>query len=207
MLDSARSMASILVVCTGNICRSPMAEGFLRRSLASREAIGIGLSSAGISGWGGSRAMPESVEAAAERGADISAHLARRLDPQMLEAADLLLGMSVEHRDAAVALAPSVASRAFTLKELVRLVEALPPVDRVATDSGQVLLERVDAAEALRRSGFAGNPLDDDVVDPLGLPLDSYRAVAWELDEWCDRLVDGLIGKKQAPAPMWSAEG
>jgi protein-tyrosine phosphatase len=206
MLHSPRSMASILVVCTGNICRSPMAEGFLRRSLASRGATGIELSSAGTHGWDGSGATPESVEAAAERGADISAHLARRLALEMLQA-DLVLAMSVEHREAAVALAPSVAPRAFTLKELVRLLESLPPREGAGMEPGAALLERVRAAEALRRTGFPGNPLDDDVVDPLGLAFDSYRAVAWELDEWCGRLVDGLLGKEEAPAPLWSAEG
>jgi hypothetical protein len=49
----------------------------------------------------------------------------------------------------------------------------------------------------LRLEGFTGNPLDDDIVDPLGLPLESYRAVAWELGEWCGRLVDGLFGMDQ----------
>jgi protein-tyrosine phosphatase len=200
-------MASILVVCTGNICRSPMAEGFLRRSLASRRATPIDLSSAGTYGWDGSGATPESVEAAAERGADISRHQARRLGAEMLESADLVLAMSAEHRDAATALAPAAAPRAFTLKELVRLLEALPQGEWGGGDPAPVLLERVEAAKALRRSGFTGNPLDDDIVDPLGLGLDSYRAVAWELDEWCSRLVDGLLGEARASAPVRSAEG
>jgi protein-tyrosine phosphatase len=207
MLHSPRPMASILVVCTGNICRSPMAEGFLRRSLAARGATPIELASAGTHGWDGSGATPESVEAAGERGADISAHLARRVNGEMLASADLVVAVSAEHRAGAVALAPQAAARAFTLKELVRLLEALPQEEREGGEPGSVLLGRVEAAEALRRSGFAGNPLDDDIVDPLGLPLDSYRAVAWELDEWCSRLVDGLLGKAQAPAPLGSAEG
>ena len=204
MLDSRRSMASILVVCTGNICRSPMAEGFLRRLLVSRGVTGIELRSAGTSGWDGSGAVPESVEAAAERGADITAHLARRLDRDMLEEADLILAMCAEHRDAISVLAPSATPRAFTLKELVRLLEGLPPPAPDGADPGEVLRDRVEAAEAQRASGFAGNPLDEDVSDPLGLPMASYRAVAWELDEWCARLVDGFLGAAQ-PTPLWSA--
>jgi hypothetical protein len=39
-----------------------------------------------------------------------------------------------------------------------------------------------------------GNPHDEDVVDPLGMPMESYRAIAWELDEWVARLLDGLFG-------------
>ena len=65
----------------------------------------------------------------------------------------------------------------------------------------------MEEADALRRSGFAGNPLDDDVADPLGLPLASYRAVAWELDEWVERLVNGLLGRVEDRAPMWNVEG
>jgi protein-tyrosine phosphatase len=200
-------MASILVVCTGNICRSPMAEGFLRRLLSSRGVTGIELRSAGTSGWDGSAAAPESVEAAAERGADITAHLARRLDREMLEEADLILAMCAEHRDAISALAPSAEPRTFTLKELVRLLEELPPpaADGGGADLGEVLRDRIGAAEALRRSGFEGNPLDEDISDPLGLPMASYRAVAWELDEWSARLVDGLLGAAR-PASLWSAE-
>ena len=41
-------------------------------------------------------------------------------------------------------------------------------------------------------------PNDEDVADPLGMPLDSFRAVAWELDEWCSRLVVGLVGRAEA---------
>ena len=55
-------------------------------------------------------------------------------------------------------------------------------------------------AARAREAGFTGNPLDDDVADPLGLPLQSYRAIAWELDQWIARLVDGLFGAEQASA-------
>ena len=71
-------MSEILVVCTGNICRSPMAEGFLRAALVERlgEAAPV-VSSAGTAGWDGSGAMDESIRVAQERGVDIRAHLAR----------------------------------------------------------------------------------------------------------------------------------
>jgi protein-tyrosine phosphatase len=194
-------MASILVVCTGNVCRSPIAEGLLRAGLASRlgrEAPAV--SSVGTTGWSGSGADPNSVEAAAERGVDISGHRARRLSDQHVASATLILAMSGEHARAVVAREPDAASRTFTLKELVRLLEALPP------SSGPDLASRVAAAEELRSSGFAGNPDDEDVADPLGLPLDSFRAVAWELDEWIARLVDGLLGQPEA-AVAGAADG
>lgn len=187
-------MTSILIVCTGNICRSPMAEGFLRDGLVARfgeQAPTV--SSAGTAGLEGQAASAGSVRAAAERGSNIEAHRARRLTAGMLRDADLVLCMAGEHRDQVAALAPAVTGRTFTLKELVRLLEASEASDPPGDDR-EVLADRVAAAEALRASGFAGNPLDEDVADPLGMPLESYRAIAWELEGWCLRLLDGVFG-------------
>lgn len=186
-------MTSILVVCTGNICRSPMAEGFLRDALIRRFGDRApGVSSAGTIGWTGSPASPESVVAAAERGSDIESHQARELRPPMIEEADLILCMAGEHLEAVVGDVPGASARTFTLKELVRLLEALPPAP-LAIDP-DAFVDRVAAAHELRLLGEARNPHDEDISDPLGLPLDTYRAIAWELDGWNARLVDGLFG-------------
>jgi len=194
-------MASkILVVCTGNVCRSPVAEGLLRRALNERFGDDApDVASAGTAAWEGSGAMPESVRAAAERGVDIADHVARLLTQALVAQADLLVGMAVEHRDAVGDLVPEAAARSFTLKELVRLLEALPPGAGPARGPG--LEARVGEADALRRRGSEGNPWDEDVVDPLGMPLDTYRAIAWELDGWTDRLVEGLFGPVPAVVP------
>ncbi len=195
-------MASILVICTGNVCRSPIAEGVLRAALDTRlhdEAPLV--ASTGTAGWEGSGAMPESVAAAAEHGVDISGHSARRLRLEHVRASDLVLAMATEHREEVVRVEPEAAVRTFTLKEIVRLLEALPPADAAAERSAGWLPARVREADELRHSGFAGNPHDEDVADPLGMPIDSYRAIAWELEMWCGRLVDGLIGSAPATLP------
>ena len=190
-------MTSILVVCTGNICRSPIAEGMLRDALAARFGERAPtVSSAGTRGVDGSAPTPEAVTAAGERGIDIAAHRARRL-AQVPHDADLVIAMAGEHRDI-LGDETGLGERSFTLKELVRLLESLPPVPPDARPGS--LPERVYQASAARRAGFAGNPLDDDVVDPIGMPLQSYRAIAWELDEWVGRLVDGLYGAVPVPA-------
>jgi protein-tyrosine phosphatase len=192
-------MSSILVVCTGNICRSPIAEGLLRKALTSRFGAGApSVSSAGIWGVIGSSATPEAVTAAEERGVDIRNHVARRVSGMPPIDDDLVLGMAREHRDALVDLDEWLRDRTFTLKEFVRLVESLPPA--VDGDPSVSLHERVAQAAAARADGFSGNPHDEDVVDPLGLPMQSYRAVAWELDEWIARLVDGLFGPVEVRA-------
>jgi protein-tyrosine phosphatase len=183
-------MTSILVICTGNICRSPIAEGLLRDALRRRFGVSApSVASAGTSGLEGSGAMPESVLAASELGIDIGGHVARRLTPALAAEADLLLCMARDHRDM---FGPPLDERAFTLKELVRALETLPPP---AADAGpEALRERVAAADQARRSGAVANPYDDDIADPLGQPLEAYRAIAWEIETWNDRLVSSLFG-------------
>jgi protein-tyrosine phosphatase len=189
-------MTTILVICTGNICRSPIAEGLLRDALQHRFAEGAPeVSSAGTSGLEGSGAMPESVQAAAELGIDIGDHVARRLSTAMAEGSDLLLCMSKEHRHIAAA-ASDHGDRAFTLKEVVRLLESLPAA---AADAGpEILVERIAAANLARVRGAVPVSYDDDIADPLGQPLEAYRAVAWELETWIERLVNGLFGTVEA---------
>ena len=187
-------MVSILVVCTGNVCRSPLAEGFLRATLEGRLGPSApAVSSAGTAGWEGSPAMAESVAAAAERGVDISGHRGRALTREHVDDADLIVAMAAEHRDAVARSVRDAEGRTFTLKELVRLLDELP--DAAASEpQPEALAARLAEADRLRRSGFEGNPHDEDVVDPLGMPIDTYRAVAWELDEWSRRLADALFG-------------
>jgi protein-tyrosine phosphatase len=190
-------MASILAVCTGNVCRSPLAEGSLRIALGARSSgVPIDVTSAGTMGWTGSSADPYSVQAGAERGIDISSHIARATTREGLRDAALVIGMAPEHVEIVIRLVPAAAGKSFTLKELVRLLEALPAPG--PGEPEEVLMARVSQADVLRRSGFEGDPLDEDIADPLGMPLAAFRAVASEVDEWCARLADGLLGR--APA-------
>lgn len=186
-------MAHVLVICTGNICRSPIAEGSLRSALDGRfGADAPSVDSAGTQGWEGSGPQPGSVAAAAEREIDISGHVARLLTREMIGGADLVLAMAGEHRDFVEEMDPGALARTFTLKELVRLLDALPPA--APSSDARSLAARVAEAHELRRGGFSGNPHDQDVADPLGQPRNVYHAIAWELDAWIDRLVDGLFG-------------
>jgi protein-tyrosine phosphatase len=197
-------MASILVVCTGNVCRSPLGEGFVRRALVDRLGVDAPeVSSAGTAGWEGSGATPESVQSGAERGLDVGGHRARRLTDAMIEGADLVVTMAGEHRDEVAAAMPAVAARTFTLKELVRLLEALEPLEGPSA----AITQRVRDADTLRHAGSVGNPLDEDVVDPLGKPLDTYRAIAWEIEQWSERLAEGLAGPVPAAVPPLGKEG
>jgi protein-tyrosine phosphatase len=186
-------VASILVVCSGNLCRSPFAEGVLRRLLTERFGPSAPeVSSVGTIARDGEPATREAIAVASEHGIDASSHAARRLTREDLAEADLVLAVSAEHRDEVGRLDPQAIRKTFTVKELVRLLEDLP--DRPDAGGPESLAERVAEADALRRAGFDGNPDDEDVADPLGQPLETYRAVAWELAAWSARSVRGLFG-------------
>jgi protein-tyrosine phosphatase len=87
----------VLVVCTGNVCRSPMAAAILRRQLAERGAIGVEVTSAGTAPWDGAPASEGSYLIALEHGLDLSDHRARQLTTDLVADADLVFGMSPQH--------------------------------------------------------------------------------------------------------------
>lgn len=88
----------ILLVCTGNICRSPLAAALLERSLATRGLTGITVSSAGTGAWDGAPASEGAYLVGLERGLDLSGHRARLLSRELVEASDLIFTMARHHR-------------------------------------------------------------------------------------------------------------
>lgn len=116
-IDVQRLAARIvLFVCTGNTCRSPMAEGLARKMLSERfecpaedlPARGLWVLSAGVSAYAGAPASPESIDVAAEFGADIRPHRSRPLNPQLLAAADDVIAMTRGHALAIAAAFPGL---------------------------------------------------------------------------------------------------
>lgn len=101
---------SVLVVCVGNICRSPVAEAMLRRALPAKQ-----FGSAGLGALVGQGVEPSARELAEAEGLDVSGHQARQLTREMLVAADLILVMSQGQRRAVGELAPQVLGKTMTL--------------------------------------------------------------------------------------------
>lgn len=168
-----------------------MAEAVLRSALAARGVRGVRVASAGTGAREGATPVPDALEALAERGYDGSGHRARRLTPAMVEGADLVLAMAAEHRDEVVRLLPQALTKTFTLKEFVSLLQRTGK--RLEEGPGERLRAAAREAEELRRSGEA--PVkDEDVADPLGLPLETYRATLWEVEDLVERMVERVFG-------------
>lgn len=87
------------MVCTGNICRSPLAEALLRAELAKRGVDGVTVSSAGTGASDGTPASNGSYLVGLEHGLDLSGHRARGLTPAVVAESDIILTMSDHHKD------------------------------------------------------------------------------------------------------------
>jgi protein-tyrosine phosphatase len=105
----------ILVVCVGNICRSPMAEALLKSAL--REQDGYTVESAGLGALVGHPAADFSLELMEEMGEDIYAHIARQIHPDMVRAADLVLVMESGHKRAIDDADPTARGKVHRLGE------------------------------------------------------------------------------------------
>src|SRR4051794_7273086 len=88
---------NLLFVCTGNTCRSPMAEAIARAELERRGWSNVRVASAGLAAAAGEPATREAVVVAARRGLDLGGHRARQLSAEIIGWADLVLGMSSSH--------------------------------------------------------------------------------------------------------------
>jgi protein-tyrosine-phosphatase len=183
-------MVTFLFVCTGNICRSPLADMFMTDRSQRLLNGAVRVQSAGIAA--GRWVSPEALDTAREKGLDGSALRPTQVTPEMLRTADLVVTMTADHTAEVLDLAPDVADKTFTLKELVGLVSAVrkpePSTER------ESILARIAELHRLRASRAAGNGPAQDVRDPLGLPMSVYREVAADIEAGVDELVRGLFG-------------
>ncbi|WP_158548579.1 low molecular weight phosphatase family protein [Blastococcus sp. TF02A-26] len=199
----------LLFVCTGNICRSPVAERLTmaRASQAladSPELTRIEVVSAGTRAEPGAAMAPHSARALEQLGGTAAGFRARRLTAELAESADLVLTLAREHRTAVLGLAPRGLRRTFTLAEAAEPVAvadlsglALVPMEQRARELGL----RLDAARSRRQSGSA-----DDVADPMGHRAAVHADVASRIHRAIGPLADVLFtsvrDRLSAPLPV-----
>ncbi|MCA5893009.1 low molecular weight phosphatase family protein [Isoptericola sp. NEAU-Y5] len=179
----------ILVVCTGNICRSAAAEHLLARGLDDSVAP----ASAGTQGLPGWPVDPPVAARLAADGIDASAFRSRPLTAGMMAEADLVLTLTGAHRAAALELYPARVRQTLTLGELSRLASTLPAGAVSGSTDAERLAALVEAALA-RRPLFVGAGADDDVPDPYRRPDDEYERAYAQLSRHVDRLLTALHG-------------
>ncbi|HDP70509.1 MAG TPA: low molecular weight protein arginine phosphatase [Actinobacteria bacterium] len=164
MADFVGVFLKILFVCTGNICRSPLAEVFLKTLIKDEKVSaylceGLEIFSAGTSAYFQSGVTKEAIEIARKYGADLSLHRSRLLNKKMIEDADLILTMETRHREFAKRLAPGCLDKIFLLKDYVG--EGNQPK----------------------------NVYEHEISDPIGLGISAYEKCAKEIIKAIKKLI------------------
>ncbi|MEP7089236.1 MAG: hypothetical protein ABI776_03930 [Nocardioidaceae bacterium] len=188
---------NVLVVCLGNICRSPLAERVLTlrlQELMGAESASIHVSSAGVRAMVGS---PMDADAAAQLqrlGGDPAGFVSTQLTVEACNDADLVLTATQELRSRVLEDAPRALKRTFTIRELATIARSEVLLDRAAASG----------ADFVRRSAsWRGSTevADFDVPDPIGRPEEFHREVADLLDREC-RSIATALAQAWSPNPL-----
>jgi protein-tyrosine phosphatase len=159
---------SILMVCTGNICRSPIAEMYLKDKLAG--IPGVSIVSAGTEAMPGLQMPQQALQHLEDLGVPPVAHSSQELSAEMLTSAHLILTMTMAHRLAVIEMAPSAMRKTFTLREFARILSAME-----ASEEGSPEISQAKTPDSLVRAAteFRGSleppatESDYEVIDPF----------------------------------------
>jgi protein-tyrosine phosphatase len=191
--------ARILVVCTGNICRSPFIERLLQheldqhRSGSDREII---VRSAGTGALVGSAMDPQAAAQLVAHGGDASGFSARELTPVLIEEADLVLTATRAHRGKVALMSPKALRRVFTFCDFADLVSGIDglhaPTPR--TDSRAWVRNVTEKAAASRGLKPPLALESADIVDPYRLQDEVFATMAQQIVESMPAVVRALVG-------------
>ncbi len=173
-MEKDRDKFEVLFVCTGNSCRSPMAEGILKKMLKESKLDNFEVSSAGIATLDGVPASLFALEVSKARDVDLTRHRSRQLNKRMLRKAHLVLVMSREHLEYIGGMDKKTLKRAYLLKTF--------PQEHSAR-----------TGERLPISNEDGSPGVLYIRDPMGGSIDDYNQCFLEIETQIRRLFPDLI--------------
>ncbi|MGO4270673.1 low molecular weight protein arginine phosphatase [Paenibacillus sp. TAF58] len=186
-------MLRILFVCTGNTCRSPLAEGLLRIRV-HQEGLAAEVRSAGVSAVTGGPISRNSASLLQEAGFKDSIH-SLAIQESEVNWADLILTMTMGHKRAVIQRFPGAMEKTFTLKEYVEddayILQAIEEREQLVTELQlkQALSQAVSVEERSRISKLEQAIPDFDISDPYGGSLEVYRQTAEEIGGSLDKLI------------------
>jgi protein-tyrosine phosphatase len=183
----------VLFVCTGNICRSAIAEQVFRARYGSDVVV---FASAGTGALVGAPMPEQAAEISRHLGGNPDSHSGQQLSKGFLESADLVIALTREHRSEIVRTFPRANRYTFTLRELARLLESYekdPQAQALALRNGHSLAETLRLAVpilAAQRAYAAAptTPTDDDVVDPYRRSQEVYDLSGSQISDAVDRI-------------------
>ncbi len=191
-------MRNILLVCTGNTCRSPMAEALLR-DMAERAGKTVEVRSAGVGAVDGCPVSPGAAEVLRKRNLPVPGP-SRALTKELLDWADLVLTMTVSHKRAVIQRHPDAAGKTYTLKEFSfrddQLMKDLEEAERMYADwqIAQATGRGWSEEKRERLMELQSRLPDFDIADPFGGSLEVYEESAAEIAEAVHRVLDMLEG-------------
>ena len=185
----------ILTVCTGNICRSPVAERLLQAGLDQAVPGGFVVTSAGTRALVGEPIQPPSADIVRTFGGNTEGFAARQLTSKILRGVDLVLTMTSGHRGEVLQLDASLLKRTFTIREFARMLDVLddraapaPEATEAAHDGGDRLAANAAfwrglpaRAAAVRHLSLPADSSENDIIDPYRRGLEVYHQMEDEL--------------------------
>ncbi|GAA2846467.1 hypothetical protein GCM10010523_03180 [Paenarthrobacter ilicis] len=194
-----KSPSSILTVCTGNICRSPLAEQVIRHRLQQSGVAGFTVASAGLHAAVNAPMEPLPAMLSRELGGDPTGSHGKQITLEAIESAELVLTMTLKQRDELVKKFPGAAQRTFTMAEFARAGQGLPLAQAAAvtaapswasvtgTATGSPVAELVRRTAAVRST--AGLTSADDIPDPINADEAVHRDVAQRINGYSQDIV------------------
>ena len=179
----------ILTVCTGNICRSPVAERLLQTGLNQVVPGGFEVTSAGTRAMVGDPMQPLSADMVRTYGGEPEGFTARQLTPGILRGVDLVLTMTSGHRGEVLQLDASMLKRTFTIREFARMLNVLDEraaakvaAPAPAADGNAALWRSLPArAAGVRHLSLPGDSAENDIIDPYRRAPEVYHQMEDEL--------------------------